>query len=74
MPKIVNQVTELGRQIKDIAKAHDLTQEEMAFKLRIGQQQLTKIVRGRSNPSIKLLKDIAAKFDKRLVILFMDKD
>lgn len=74
MPVIKNPITELGEQIRAVAKSNKINLSTMAAQLRIANQTMTNICRGRANPSMKLLKEIAAKYNKRLVILFMDKD
>lgn len=73
MPVIKNKLTELGEQIRAVGKSRKKNLSEMASDLRVTNQTMTNICRGRANPSMKLLQNIAMKYEKRLVILFMDK-
>ena len=59
---------ELAQQIRDIRIRLGYTQGNIAKKLGVIQQYISKIENGRENFSVDTLKRIAAVFDKRLVI------
>lgn len=73
MPIIKNKLTPLGEQIRAIAKANNINLQEMAGQLGIDKQTITNICRGVSRPSMKLLENIAQRYGKRLLIMFIDQ-
>lgn len=68
----MHKLTQLGEQIRKVAKENDITLKEMCVALRLSQQQMTNICRGKANPSFKILQDIAKKYNKRLMVYFLD--
>lgn len=55
---------EVGEKIKKIRKERKLTQKQLASIAQISNSFLCDIEKGRSNPSLESLKDIAKALDK----------
>jgi DNA-binding XRE family transcriptional regulator len=58
------------REIIKFRKEHNLTQKELAEMLETKQSNISRFESGNYNPSLKLLKKIAEKLGKKLVICF----
>lgn len=63
----------LGLKIRELRKAHKMTQTELAAKLSIKQPNLNKWETGERNPSLVTLKKIARLFDISLDVLAFDE-
>lgn len=60
MPKINQKKREqLGRKIKRLRKAKDLTQEDLAFEVGISRTHMGHVEQGRRSPSLEVLQKIA---------------
>lgn len=66
--KIPPERAKLAQQIKNIRMRLGYTQEDLARKLGVIQQYISKIESGRENVSVDTLKRIAVAFDRELVI------
>lgn len=54
---------QFGQILRDIRTAHELTQEELAFRAGMNVTYLSDIERGRSAPSLAMLVDLAKGLD-----------
>lgn len=61
---------EIGRTLKKIRQENNLTQKELAKRLNVSQQLVSRIESGRENLSLLTLKEIAQKLGKKLAIEF----
>lgn len=68
--KVSPERMQLSRQIKEIRMQSGYTQKDIAEKLGVIQQYISKIENGRENFSVETLTRIADVLDKRLVIEF----
>lgn len=64
----------LGAKIRELRKQAKKTQEEMAPKLGITSQYLSKIERGHAQPSVEVLNKIAHQTGRQLIIIFWDNN
>ena len=58
----------LGFQIKEKRLEHNLTQQELADKIGIDQSDLSKVEKGTSNPTLKMIKRIVDGLDSQYSI------
>ena len=58
----------VGSKIKDIRKQKGLTQRQLAGKMRISQQLISRIENGRENISVLTLKNVAAALNSRVIL------
>lgn len=65
-----NPVSKIGTAIRSAADGAGLSQKALAKKISKSPQMLSAVVRGKANPSITLLNDIAAACGCKLVISF----
>lgn len=56
--------------IKDVLRAHDLTQEEVARRVGISYRQMNRLALGHSDPSLLLAAKIAAILGEPLDVMF----
>jgi transcriptional regulator with XRE-family HTH domain len=63
----------LGTKIRELRKAHNMTQNDMAKKIGVKQPNLNRWEVGGRNPSLTTLKKIAQLFSVSLDILAFDK-
>jgi len=61
---------EIGQALKKIRRDNNLTQKELAKKLNVSQQLVSRIEIGRENLSLRTLKEFAWKLGKKLAIEF----
>ena len=66
--KVSSEISGIAQQIKEIRIQRGYTQEDMAKKLGVIQQYISKIETGRENISIESLKKFAEALNKKLVI------
>ena len=59
---------EVGKRIRQRRKALNWTQEQLAAKARINKQYLSRIERGKQQPSLNTLEKIAKAFESELQI------
>ena len=60
--------TDVGKMIRRKRKALKLTQEQFAARARIDQQYLSRVERGKQQPSLNFLDKIAQAFESKLLI------
>ncbi len=61
----------IGKNLKELREQNNLTQSQLAEKLEISQQLISRIEKGRENISILTLKKIVEHLGKRLEIKFL---
>jgi len=61
-----------GKKISDIRKEQGLSQKEMAKKIGISQQLISRIEKGRENVSVSTLANMARALNKRVEISFVN--
>jgi len=65
-------LTQLGEELHKIKRDKKTTLARMARAAGVRPVHLSTICHGRSNPSFQMLRRIAEKYDKRMIILFID--
>ncbi|MFH1957464.1 MAG: helix-turn-helix transcriptional regulator [bacterium] len=58
----------VGNKIKNIRKQNGLTQKQLAGKMKISQQLISRIENGRENISVIALKNVAAALNSRIFL------
>ena len=61
-----------GKQISDIRREQGLSQKEMAKKIGISQQLISRVEKGRENVSVSTLANMARALNKRIEISFVN--
>lgn len=61
----------LAANVKDMRKAREWSQDELAGKIGIEQNAVSLIENGRSNPTVLLVEQIADAFEVELIDLFV---
>lgn len=66
-------VKKCGERIRQLRKSREMTQEQLAIKLNIGERYLRKIEMGEKGPSIDILVEISALFEVSLDYIIMGR-
>ena len=64
----------IGRNVRRLRVAADLTQEELAFRADMDRTYLSDIERGLGNPTVEMLSAIATVLQVPLVMLLVPKE
>ena len=67
-------MTTMRTRIKELRARYDLTQEELAKKVRVRRETILFIEKGHYNPSLKLAHDIAKALQTTIDDLFIFED
>ena len=64
----------MNNRIKEYRAKFDLTQKELAIKVKARRETIVFLEKGKYNPSLKLAHDIAKVFDSRIEDIFLFED
>jgi putative transcriptional regulator len=68
---LTSQVSEMNNRIKEFRARYNLTQEDLAKKVKVRRETIVFLEKNKYNPSLKLAYDIARVFDVKIEEIFL---